>query len=284
MLVAIAALVLAGAVALLVATRIGGDDAPASGGVPGRAVVWAVGDGADGGTPAREVADLIAEDGLDRLLYLGDVYETGSAEEFETKYEPIYGRFADITEPTPGNHDWPSHEVGYDPYWAEVKEREQPSYYSFELAGWQILSLNSQDAHEPGSPQLRWLRGELSAPGTCRLAFWHSPRYSAGRGEHGDQPDVEPFWSALEGHTSVVVNAHDHNMQRFAPIRDITELVAGAGGNKLYPLAPDDDRPAFANDTDFGALRLELGPGLARFRFVTADGRTLDEGTVPCEA
>lgn len=41
----------------------------------GSAVVWAVGDGADGSTAARRVAARIAADRPERVLYLGDVYE-----------------------------------------------------------------------------------------------------------------------------------------------------------------------------------------------------------------
>ncbi|MDQ4129997.1 MAG: glycosyltransferase family 4 protein, partial [Actinomycetota bacterium] len=41
----------------------------------GRAVVWAVGDGADGGAVARAVASYISAAGPDRFLYLGDVYD-----------------------------------------------------------------------------------------------------------------------------------------------------------------------------------------------------------------
>ena len=44
-----------------------------------RAVVWAVGDGADGSAQARALAMRIAADRPDRLLYLGDVYESGTA-------------------------------------------------------------------------------------------------------------------------------------------------------------------------------------------------------------
>jgi hypothetical protein len=42
-----------------------------------RAVLWAVGDGADGGDRATAVAARIATGRVDRLLYLGDVYGTG---------------------------------------------------------------------------------------------------------------------------------------------------------------------------------------------------------------
>lgn len=276
----------AGLVACIVSLAVGLVSCSGGGEEPGEAsdevaVVWAVGDGADGGEEAKRVAATIAQGGLDRLLYLGDVYETGTAEEFETGYEPVYGQFSQVTEPTPGNHEWPLHEEGYDPYWEEINARPQPYSYAFELGGWQILSLNSQGPRDPGSEQVQWLRDEVSAPGTCRAAFWHAPRYSA-RGKYGDDPSLEPFWSALGEKAAIVINGHEHNMQRFKPINGIVQFVAGAGGHGLYRLE-EDKRLAFANDRDYGALRLELEPGVARFRFVAADGRTLDSGTVPCE-
>lgn len=274
-------MVLAAATFLLLRAPDGELPAPAASPPGDPAVVWAVGDGADGGTAARQVAERMSAGGIDRLLYLGDVYETGAAEEFQSNYDAIYGRFGSIAEPTPGNHEWPTHAEGYDPYWKGVTGSEQPHYYSFRLAGWQVLSLNSEELADDGSTQLEWLRGQLGTAGNCRLAFWHRPRYSAGQ-THGDDASVEPFWDALRDRASIVVNGHEHNLQRF-PARDgITQFVSGAGGHLHYPVDPSDRRPAFANDTDFGALRLELEPGLARFRFVAADGRTLDSGAVRC--
>ena len=41
--------------------------------------VWAVGDGADGGRASRAVENLVVTSGrVDRFLYLGDVYPTGT--------------------------------------------------------------------------------------------------------------------------------------------------------------------------------------------------------------
>jgi hypothetical protein len=71
-------------------------------------------------------------------------------------------------------------------------------------------------------------------------------------------------------------------MQRFAPINGITKLVAGAGGHSLYRVGRGGPRLRFANGRDYGALRLDLSPGLARYRFVAVDGRTLDAGNVRC--
>jgi len=85
--------------------------------LPGdEATIWAVGDG-DASRSGRAVTDFLARQRLDRLIYLGDVYEDGTAQQFTTNYAPTYGRFAGRTAPTPGNHDWRNHESGYDPYW-----------------------------------------------------------------------------------------------------------------------------------------------------------------------
>ena len=272
---AISAAVLAGAILA----------APSGAGVldsssPVKAVVWAAGDGAYGRGAPDQVVNLIAADQPDRFLYLGDVYFFGTAHEFETNYAPTYGRLASITAPTPGNHDWPNHLVGYDPYWQTALGSPIAPYYDFAIAGWQLISLNSELEHSPGSPQVQWLRSRLERPGTCRLAFWHRPRYSAGL--HGDQLDMAPVWEALRGHASLVLAGHDHDMQRFHPIDGITELVSGAGGFSHYEVDFDDPRLAFANDTDYGALRLELGPTIARYSFVDVGGRVLDSGQVRC--
>jgi 3',5'-cyclic AMP phosphodiesterase CpdA len=250
----------------------------------GRATtLWAVGDGADGGAHGAAVARLIARSKARRFLYLGDVYEDGTAAEFARNYDPLYGRFAKQTAPTPGNHDWPRHREGYDPYWKRKGGRPLQHYYSFEAGGWRVISLNSEMAHDSWSPQVRWLRSRVAGRGTCRLAFWHRPRYSAGD-NHGDQPDVQPFWEVLKGRAAIVVNGHEHDMQRFKPRDGITEFVSGAGGHGLYGL--DASRPglAYANRDTFGALRLELSPGRARYRFVSAAGGTLDSGSVRCRA
>jgi 3',5'-cyclic AMP phosphodiesterase CpdA len=246
-----------------------------------RAVVWAVGDGADGSASARQLARRMAAHPLDRLLYLGDVYERGTPAEFRRDYASVYGRLARETAPTPGNHDWPLHSRGYDRYWGRVLGRRLGAYYSFRLAGWQVLSLNSEAPHGRRSAQLRWLRRELRGPGSCRLAFWHRPRYSAGL-VHGDQPDVAPLWNALRGRARLVLSGHEHDMQRLRRRDGLTELVSGAGGHGHYPIDRGYRGLAFANDADYGALRLVLRPGRASFAFLAADGRTLDSGRASC--
>jgi calcineurin-like phosphoesterase family protein len=242
--------------------------------------VWAVGDAAAPTGRARRVARRVRRGRPELLLYLGDVYEAGTLEEFRRNYRPLFGRLHRRTAPTPGNHEWPLARIGYFPYWRRALGHALPSYYAFNAAGWQILSLNSQGPHGPGSAQARWLERRVQAGGNCRLAFWHRPRYSAG--PHGDQPDLQPLWRRLRGHVRLVLNGHDHNLQRMRRRDGITALIAGAGGAGGYRFPRRDPRLVFGNDRVGGALKLRLAPGRARFAFISGGGRVLERGSVRC--
>jgi hypothetical protein len=226
------------------------------------------------------LGEQIAADQPDLFLYLGDVYPMGTADAFASNYATTYGPLAEITAPTPGNHDAPVEAEGYDPYWKGVHGHAPPDFYSLRAGGWQLLSLNSEVDHAPGSAQVRWLRSRLRDPGNCRIAFWHRPRFSAGS-LHGDAPDLRPLWRTLAGHARIVVNGHEHDMQRFLPRSGMIEFVSGAGGAGLYPLHPD-QRLGFGDDAGYGALRLRLTPGHASFAFVRAGGELLDSGKIGC--
>lgn len=246
-----------------------------------RAVVWAVGDGGTDSPQATRVARSIAHAGADRLLYLGDVYPEGTPADYEENYTPNYGRLAARTAPTVGNHEAPMADQGYYPYWERALGTAPPPYYSFRVSGWQILSLNSEIDHDVGSPQLRWLDRALAPGGNCRIAFWHRPRFSAGT-HHGDVSHVAPFWNALEGHAKIVLNGHEHAMQRFRSRAGITEFISGSGGAGLSPVVEGDPRLRFSNDSRYGALRLKLRRRRADYSFVTSSGRVLDKGTITC--
>jgi hypothetical protein len=243
------------------------------------AVVWAVGDGADGTAPARRLARRIERDDPDAVLYLGDVYPSGSAADYARNYEPIYGDLAAITWPTMGNHEWGNRATGYLPYWRRYG-RARP-WYRLELAGWELLNLNSQEPHERGSPQLRWLERVLAEQATtCRLAFWHRPRFSAGT-VHDDARDIAPLWRALSGHARLVLNGHEHALMRYRRRAGLTEYVSGAGGSVRYALHAD-SRLAFGRSDRTGALRMVLTPGGARLEFRDLSGAVLDRSRATC--
>jgi hypothetical protein len=245
------------------------------------AVVWAVGDGANGSEEGKAVASRIAADRPDRFLYLADVYEDGTAEEFARNYTPVYGRLNRITRPTIGDHEWQNRFSGYYPYWRAALGKPIPPYYSFRVAGWQLLSLNSETRRDARSPQYRWLRRRLRPRGTCRLAYFHHPRFAAGTPAAGDAA-MDPIWRALTGRARIVLSGQEHNMQRLRRIGGITTFIVGSGGRELSPIDHDHPLLAFGNDTDHGALRLVLRRGAARFAFIRQDGRVLDSGRLRC--
>jgi hypothetical protein len=256
-----------------------------SGWMPSRtkphSVVWAVGDAADGSLGAEGVAGMVRNHRVDRLLYLGDVYESGTAYEFRRNYRPLYGDLSKITAPTIGNHEWPNLATGYVPYWTRVRGTPTPLRYAFALSGWQLISLNSNLPADPG--QEAWLRREIARTpryGNCRIAFMHHPRYSAGL--HGDRTGLQGIFDELRGHATISLAGHDHDMQRLHAIGGITPYVDGSGGAELYPVNRDDPRLAFFDDTHHGALRIDLKRRRARLSFVGQDGVTLDRSTVRC--
>jgi hypothetical protein len=247
-----------------------------------RSTVWAVGDAADGSSTAEAVAGMVASHRVDRLLYLGDVYGTGTAAEFASNYRPIYGRFDAITAPTIGNHEWPNAATGYVPYWTAARGTPPPLRYAFAVSGWQLISLNSNLPDDPA--QEAWLGRQIrDTPryGDCRIAFMHHPRYSAGL--HGDLQGLQGIFDELRGHASIALAGHDHDMQRLHPVDGITPFVDGSGGGELYPVNRDDPRLAFFDDTHHGALRIELSPGRAVLSFVDQEARTLDRSAVTCD-
>jgi acid phosphatase type 7 len=268
------------AIAAAVALRSGG--APTAQAPPSeRSVVWAVGDAAAPLPAARRLAAAIRRARPDRFLYLGDVYEDGTPAEFRRGYDPLYGSLAGITEPTPGNHEWAGRSSGYYPYWRAKKGRRQPPWSKVRIAGWELLNLNSEAAHDPGSRQLRWLERAVATGGDCRIAFWHRPRFSAGL-VHGDAPDTAPLWRALRGRAKAVLSGHEHDLQRLRPRGGLIQYVAGAGGRSRYRLDRADPRLAWGSDAREGALRIVLEPGSATFAFRDTAGRVLDRSSTTC--
>lgn len=247
------------------------------------AQVWAVGDGADGGARGRRVGALLSQMQVDRFLYLGDVYQSGTAAEFRDNYDPLFGSLARFTAPTIGNHEFGNRREGYLPYWARANGKRLPAWYSLSVSGWQILSLNTVVARGRHSPQLRWLRDELRRKpqfGNCRIAFMHHPRFSAGR--HDDNPTVKPIWKALRGRATLVLAGHEHNYQRFNPIGGLTQVVAGTGGSERYGVAPD-PRLASSKADRSGAVRIALHGTAARLEFFDTGGTVHDAADYSCD-
>lgn len=263
---------------------------------PGRPfILAATGDGASGEPNADAVTDLIASWNPNMLLYLGDVYNDGTSTEFHNWYgtgNNRYSRFRAITNPTVGNHEYEGNQApGYFDYWDNV-----PHYYSFDAAGWHVISLDSTSQYNQtiaGTPQYDWLVQDLDAnAATCTIAYFHHPLYNVGA--EGESTRLNDIWALLaERGVDIVLTGHDHDYQRWYALNGqgeldpngMTEFVVGTGGHGIQDFIKTDSRMAVGFNTPptaFGALRMELNQDGAAYQFVNIQGAVLDSGSIGC--
>jgi hypothetical protein len=232
------------------------------------------------------------------VFTVGDnAYENGSTADFTNCYAPTWGRVLDRTIlPVAGNHDWNTDgAAGYRAYFGDRAAPDGVTWYSMTAGSWHVIVLDSDCAKVGGcdasSPQGRWLAADLrSNPVRCTVAFWHHPRFSSG--EHGDDPEVAPFWEMLHAaHADLVINGHDHDYERFAPMDPsgteerpggIREIVIGTGGAELRSFTHAAPGTEFRQAGTWGVLRLTLHPLNYTWEFLPVQGLLADAGSTPC--
>lgn len=214
------------------------------------------------------------------ILALGDLaYPDATAADFARCYEPSWGGIDERVRPAPGNHEYNTRDAA--PYYDRYGRRAGPrgrGWYSYDLGSWHIVALNSNCESAPGggcaegSEQERWLRADLEAhPAACTLAYWHHPVRSSGR--HGDNGAVEPLRLALRNaDADVIVAAHDHHYERYAPREGLREWVVGTGGADLYEIVKVDPGSEARDAESFGLLELTLRDNAYEWRFLPVEG------------
>jgi len=272
---------------------------PASIAASGRApasdpVVLAAGDIASCASDGDERTTALLAANRGTVLTLGDnAYDSGTPAEFRSCYGASWGRHKRRTRPSLGNHEYNTPGAsGYFGYFGGAAGPGRRGYYSFDAAGWHIVSLNSERDTGAAGAQVRWLRTDLArTKARCVLAFWHRPRWSGG--QYADDARMAPLWNVLyDARADVVLSGHDHNYQRYPPMnkrgaidkaRGIRSFVVGTGGGaRLYGLRPDPRRQT-ATDTTPGILKLTLRPAGYAWRFLpVAGGRYRDSGAGIC--
>jgi hypothetical protein len=261
-------------------------------------VLLGAGDIADCTLPgARQTSDLLL--GLAGSIFTaGDnAYPDGSAANFSDCYGPTWGRVLGRTIlPTAGNHDWDTPgATGYLGYFGAAAAPQGVTWYSMDLGAWHIIVLDSDCALVGGcddaSPQGLWLKHDLAvSTAHCTLAIWHQPRFSSG--EHGDDPEVAPFWQQLhDAQAELIVNGHDHDYERFAPQDPsgkverpggLREIVVGTGGAELRTFKQQAPNSEFRAAGVTGILRLTLHAVNYDWEFLPIGSDIADSGSTPC--
>jgi acid phosphatase type 7 len=272
--------------------QINGPSAAQTGGASvGRScLVAAAGDVAgadDWRTGAARTAHLIIARKPSRVLALGDLaYDRGSVNDFRRYYRPTWGAFKTKTLAIPGNHEYESSRgpVGFARSFGASSMRNR----AVDLChGWRVVLLNEYSGSEDvDSGAVRRAAAFLAAdarrhPGKKLIAAWHVPRYSSGD-EHGDDSTLAPLWrAAVRARVRIVLNAHDHHYERFAPVGPghTIELISGLGGHHMRGLR---DHPARGSTVRFtrtpAVLFLSLGTHGYSWAERTVTGRVVDRG------
>jgi len=231
------------------------------------------------------------------IFAAGDLADPdGTSEEFNDCYGPTWGRFKARTRPSPGNHEY--HIGGASPYFQYFGAAAGDSgkgWYSYDLAGWHIVVINSDCSDVgcgAGSEQERWLRQDLAADhAACTLAYWHHPLFTSGH--HGNDRALKPIWQDLyDAHADVVLNGHDHDYERFAPqdpdgrpdpVHGIREFVVGTGGRHQRPFQTPLATSEIRNTGTYGVLKLALRPTGYDWEFIPVAGQAFtDKGSGAC--
>ncbi|MGH3033246.1 MAG: hypothetical protein ACRDON_01655, partial [Gaiellaceae bacterium] len=229
------------------------------------------------------------------VLVLGDAqYEDALYWKYRRSYHPTWGRFKEISHPTPASGHDRFGGGGFRRYWGARARPEGELWYSFDVGGWHVVSLNSNcpgiASCDAGSTQEQWLRADLAAhPNVCTLAFWHEPRFSsAGK----SAPKMTAIWQALyDAGAELVLSADAHNYERFEPMdpagvvdpRGVRQFVVGTGGKSLVPFKERVPGSLIRNARTFGVLKLTLHPKSYDWRFVRESGSLFtDAGSADC--
>jgi len=230
-------------------------------------------------------SDLIL--GSDAVWTLGDhVYPTATTSQLNAVYEPTWGRMKAVTYPTRGDHDLKGvADAGFLAYFGNPAP-----YYSFDLGGWHVISLDSEIDHSPLSAQVAWLQQDLAATGAgCIAAYWGEPRWTSGK-VVASHATFDPFWQALyAAHADLALAGDTHNYERFAKMAPdgttapdgIREFVVGTGGRSLVGF-PNVSPLSQARKKSFGVLQLTLQDGSYGWQFIDEARTVLDSGSETC--
>jgi 3',5'-cyclic AMP phosphodiesterase CpdA len=237
------------------------------------------------------------------VFTLGDnVYSSGTTEQFEKCFTPAWGdpkrRIMKSLHPTPGNHEYYTPNADpYYKYFGPAAGVVGKGYYSYDVAKWHIVVVNSElfvnsiFSDSARKEQLDWVTQDLKEhKALCTIAYWHHPRFSSGW--HGNDARFNALWQILyKDGVDLVLNGHDHDYERFAPVdpagildstKGIAEIVAGTGGEDLRGFNAIVPNSVFRIEGRVGVLLLTLGDKEWRSAWVEVGGRVWDQAGGKC--
>ncbi len=228
-----------------------------------------------------ETSDLILSHGSDWVLLAGDAqYENGEIENFETVYEPSWGRFKARTLPVPGNHD--SYDSGYGTYFADAGLGNPiPQHWIKDLGAWSVTGADSNEVEDAAG----FIQDNLPTP-DFDIVMWHHARYSSGT-DHGSDEEMDPLWEAARaGGGCINLVSHDHIYERLT-YEGMHQFLVGTGGGEQHDDFIESDLVTGSEEAIaevHAVLFMDLyRKGRYEFELIDVSGEVLDSGSGTCE-
>jgi len=248
-----------------------------------------------GSSDDQATASLVAALPNATVFTLGDnVFPRGTPKNYTECYDPAWGQFLDRTWATLGNHEYDGDPDATFDYFGDRAGPRGLGYYSHNLGSWHIIVLNDRGGSSIDQEQLNWLTGDLAAnTRQCTIAMWHVPLFlSSNLQGWNTNTGHKPMWDLLYGAgVDVVLNAQQHNYERFAPMtpagavdadRGIRQFSVGTGGESVDDFSeihPNSEMHAAV----FGVLKLTLKRNSYDWQFIPVEGSTFsDSGSGSC--
>ncbi len=268
-------------------------------------VVAAVGDGASGEPAGDELAQKIAAAGPDLLLYLGDIYNSGTFTEDLNHYGQNamdggagtqWGAMAKITQPTMGDHEAPNSAAWQDYF------HGRPLYMSFRFGNVLFLDLASSGVSmAAGSAQYNWVKSILTSttnpPPPCIVTYFQNPVLV----KDAIKTSRLAMWTLLaDNGGDLVLNGDVHTMIQYLPLNDqlqlpspgqntMVQMIAGSGGRGIGGAFTSDPRVEWSQGTTPGAVWLSLNgataggtPARLSWAYQDKNGSVLHTGSRDC--
>lgn len=250
---------------------------------PARFTFAVVGDFGSGSDAERRVAREIGSWRPDFVLTTGDnSYPLALPALFDRN---IFGPYAQVMRQAAwfmalGNHD-------------EIVDGGASELAAFHLPGserwyhlrWGQADITVLDSNLPAgsnTAQGRFAAKSLARGSCFRFTAWHHPPWSPH--SEGIAPqlraDVVPLLE--RNHVDVALLGHVHSYERSVPRGGVTYVTAGTGGAYIGRYGDSSLKAARLVRDTYGALRVDVDGRRARFRFISTDGRTLDDFTRVC--
>ncbi len=247
-----------------------------------------IGDYGSGSPLERNVAQMIDSWKPDFIATVGDNFYPGGEDTFDTNIGRFYhayifpykGRFGSGAPfnrffPTPGHRDWDTDMLR--PYLEYFSLSDRQRYYDIVRGPVHLFMLDTDEREPDGatvdSVQGRWLRRGLSeSTAPWKLVFSHHAPYTS----HQVEDIYRMRWPFRDWGADAVLSGYFHVYERLL-VDGIPYFVNGTGGTWVSHFGEIDPHSRFRYDGGFGAMLVDATASRILFRFVTSEGRILDE-------